>query len=180
LRELGIDESRWRRLTHEVHEVDTLIIPQPGNFAPEILQRLQTALRRDVRHSSKCLYISRSDAPSRRVVNEAEVLAALKPFGVQSVTLSGLSFDEQRALFAEAGFIIGPHGAGLTNSLFSPNDAHVIELHPHDTANGCFRLTTAAWNQTHDFLTGPVVDSDTRDFTIDPTSVRQTVESWLS
>jgi hypothetical protein len=179
LRALGIDDSRWRRLTNDVHEIATLIIPQPGNFAPEILQRLQSALRRDTSHTMKCLYISRSDAPTRRVVNEAEVLAVLKEYGVQCVTLSSLSFAEQRALFADVAFIIGPHGAGLTNSLFSPSDAHVIELHPHDNANGCFRLTTAAWRQTHDFLTGPVVNSDTRDFTIDPTAVCQAIESWL-
>ncbi|HUQ72314.1 MAG TPA: glycosyltransferase family 61 protein [Planctomycetaceae bacterium] len=179
LRALGIDDARWRRLAHDVHEVATLIIPQPGGFAPEILQRLRSALGGSGGSGRKHLYISRSDAPTRRVTNEAEVLAALQPYDVQCVTLSGLSFAEQRALFAEAGFIIGPHGAGLTNSLFSHGTAHVIELHPDDNANGCFRLTTAAWHQSHDFLTGPVVDPQTRDFRIDPAVVRRAVEGWL-
>ncbi|MDZ4683477.1 MAG: glycosyltransferase family 61 protein [Planctomycetaceae bacterium] len=178
LRALGIDDARWRRLTHDVHEVATLIIPQPGGFAPEILQRLRSALGGGASSGSdrKHLYISRSDAPMRRVVNEAEVLAALKPYNVHCVTLTGMSFAEQRALFADAAVIIGPHGAGLTNSVFSPHQTRVVELHPHDTANGCFLLTTAAWNQSHTFLTGPVVNSETRDFTVDPEAVRNAVD----
>jgi hypothetical protein len=179
LRLLGIDESRWRRLSDGAHEIDTLVIPQPGNFAPEILQKLRDAFRVATGSGATRLYVSRNDATSRRVVNEAEVLAALKPYHVRRVTLTGLSLPEQQALFADADFIIGPHGAGLTNSVFSRSDTHLIELHPHDQANGCFRLTTAAWGQSHTFLTGPVVSAETRDFTLDPDAVCRAIDSWL-
>jgi len=178
LRALGIDESRWRCLTGEAHEVETLILPQPGGFAPDVLQRLRGALASPrTRGGSSRLYVSRHDAPSRRVANEADLLAVLQPLGFRSLTLTGMSLAEQRKTFADAQVIVGPHGAGLTNSLFAPEGATVVELHPRDTANGCFRLTTAAWGQQHVFLSGRVVNAQTRDFTVDPDLVRAVVES---
>ena len=96
---LGIDESRWRRLTDEAHEVETMILPQPGGFVPDVLQRLRSALASPATTRHRRLYVSRNDAPTRRVANEGEVLAALEPLGFRSITLSGLSFAEQREAF---------------------------------------------------------------------------------
>jgi hypothetical protein len=180
LRALGVDESRWRLLSDEAQEIETLILPQPGGFAPDVLQRLREALSVESEPGAHCIYVSRSDATTRRLANETEVLAALEPLGFRVLTLSGRSFAEQRAAFANAAIIVGPHGAGLTNSLFSPRGATVVELHPRDAANGCFRLTTAAWEQRHVFLTGPVVKPESRDFVVDPVAVRAAVEGCLT
>lgn len=177
---LGIEESRWRRLTDPVHEVSTLLIPQPGGFATDTLRALRRALATErTAEGTERLFVSRSDASVRRLVNEAEIIAALRPLGFRSVSLTGMSFAEQRALFQTAAVIVGPHGAGLTNSLFSSDGALVVELHPRDAANGCFRLTTAAWNQRHAFLTGPVSSAESREFRIDPVVLRDFVEKLI-
>lgn len=75
----------------------------------------------------KVIYVSRRDAGARRVANEAEVLAALEPFGVIPVIPGDLSFAQQVATFADAAVVIGPQGAGLANVMFSRR-AHVVEL----------------------------------------------------
>lgn len=76
------------------------------------------------------IYISRSKAPGgRRVVNEDELLTMLQRFGFRSHALEELSLSEQIDLFFDAEAVVGAHGAGLTNLLFSER-ADVVELHP--------------------------------------------------
>ena len=74
------------------------------------------------------LYVSRKDGLGRHVHNNDEVLALLKPLGFEEVVLSPLTVKEQMQLFADAEFIISPHGAGLLNGVFSGAETKVIEL----------------------------------------------------
>ena len=76
------------------------------------------------------LYISRRDAPSRRYVNEAELAEALEGRGFETVELSEHDFGNKARLFSEAACVVGPTGAGMTNSLFCDPDATVVELAP--------------------------------------------------
>ena len=84
------------------------------------------------------LYLSRGDALTRRVANEAEVLAALPGFEV--VLLYGMSVAEQAQIFAEAAAVIGPHGAGFTNAIFMQPCALLIEFMPETYFNDCFEV----------------------------------------
>lgn len=78
--------------------------------------------------SPKYIYISRSDARSRRVCNETEVIKVLQRYGFESINLDGMSYFHQISLFSQASIIVGSHGAGLTNILFSSN-ATILEIH---------------------------------------------------
>nr|RNJ68787.1 MAG: DUF563 domain-containing protein [Leptolyngbya sp. IPPAS B-1204] len=78
------------------------------------------------------IYISRSQANHRQLLNEAAVLEQLRPLGFVPVQLESLSFSEQVALFAHAKAIIAPHGSGLTNIIFCRPETIVVELvSPH-------------------------------------------------
>ena len=56
---------------------------------------------------------------------------------------AAISFAEQRAAFATAGVIVGPHGAGLANMIMS-HDATVVELFSPAYVNGsCYTLAEA-------------------------------------
>ncbi len=72
------------------------------------------------------LWISRKNAVARHVSNEEELFMKLK--GWQFVQLEKLPIAEQMQLFAEAKYIISPHGAGLTNLLWSQPGTKVIEF----------------------------------------------------
>jgi capsular polysaccharide biosynthesis protein len=67
----------------------------------------------------------------RQVENAAEVRDFLERAGFITVRLESLSLLEQVRLFASAEFVVGPHGAGLANLLFTPPSARVIELTPN-------------------------------------------------
>jgi capsular polysaccharide biosynthesis protein len=81
------------------------------------------------------IYVSRALASARRVANEAEVIAALEPFGIRPVTLEGMAIADQARLFAGARLVVGPHGAGFANMAFAAHGAALVELTPMPGTN---------------------------------------------
>jgi capsular polysaccharide biosynthesis protein len=77
---------------------------------------------------SRAILISRADAPTRRLVNEALVLEALAEFGLERVALGALDVRGQMELMADARLIVGAHGAGLTNSAFCRPGTAMLEI----------------------------------------------------
>jgi hypothetical protein len=84
------------------------------------------------RDASGKIFISRSKAALRRVLNEEELMSFLAPLGFKSYCLEDLSFSEQVKLFAGAKTIVGPHGSGMTNMVWAHPGASVIELLPEN------------------------------------------------
>jgi len=76
----------------------------------------------------KHVYISRRSAADRRILNEDALIPMLERHGFEIVQPEHLSFDDQVRLFHRAKTILAPHGAGLSNILFAPPNASVIEL----------------------------------------------------
>ncbi|KKK39870.1 hypothetical protein WQ57_00860 [Mesobacillus campisalis] len=74
------------------------------------------------------VYISREDAQFRNVINETEVLELLSKYKFKKITLSNKTLENQADIFREAKIIVAPHGAGLSNLVFSDN-CKVIELY---------------------------------------------------
>jgi len=78
---------------------------------------------------SDLIYISRTDSHhARRLINEDYLFKLLKPIGFQLYRLSELSFSEQVSLFSNAKMVVGVHGAGLANLVFSPGQTVVYEI----------------------------------------------------
>ncbi|WP_414567466.1 glycosyltransferase family 61 protein [Nostoc sp. CCY 9925] len=73
------------------------------------------------------IFISRRKANTRRILNEEEVINTLAKMGFVPYVLEDLDFADQVRLFAQAEFIIAPHGGGVTNIIFSKN-LSLIEL----------------------------------------------------
>ncbi len=80
-------------------------------------------------HSSfpERILVSRRQATSRKIVNFEAFERALAVRGFTTVILEQMSFADQVELFRRARIVIGVHGAGLTNLLFSDH-ASLIEI----------------------------------------------------
>lgn len=76
--------------------------------------------------------ISRDDSSCRRILNERDLVLAVKNKGmhIDVVLLSGSSFSEQIQIFRRSKVIISPHGAGLVNLIFCSPNTCVLELFP--------------------------------------------------
>jgi hypothetical protein len=85
------------------------------------------------------LYVSRSDASRRRILNEEQVERLLvNRYGFQKVELSRLSFKEQAEYFLSAEAVVGPHGAGLSHLVFCNPKTPVLEIFSPTYVNICY------------------------------------------
>ena len=140
---LGIAEERLLPQAHDCESVvERLWFATPlghsewAATAPDVAIRLRIALLNGlgVSQSGGCrrLYISRSKAQYRRLVNEDELLPEIRRLGFDVLYPEELSLAEQVRTFAEASVVMSVHGAGLTNMLFCPPKSLVLELHGPD------------------------------------------------
>jgi capsular polysaccharide biosynthesis protein len=101
------------------------------NISPDaaawLHERGQTAVDSvDIELSPRVL-ISRADFGRREIANRDEVEASLAARGFVTYELVRMSVTEQAALFAQAEHVVGVHGAGLVNMLFS-NNCKITEI----------------------------------------------------
>lgn len=104
-------------------------------WSTEYLSYINAAARRygpvSTMAGPRRIWCSRADAAHRRVLNEDELLPILKARGFTIICPGKLGFLEQVAAFGSADVVVGPHGAGLTNMLFSKEDCVLVEIFPH-------------------------------------------------
>jgi capsular polysaccharide biosynthesis protein len=141
---MGISEARTLQSSDLPHvRAQELVVPSlpdghlrtPPWVVPWLRERL---LPNDLAAPRLRLYVTRGHRRNtRRVENEAEVLAALQPLGFKVVDPGTLSVAEQVRHFAEAEIVVGAHGAGL-NVAFCPPGTAVVELFPRDYVNVCY------------------------------------------
>ncbi|WP_375293375.1 DUF563 domain-containing protein [Siccirubricoccus sp. G192] len=81
--------------------------------------------------------MSRADAPTRQIVNEAVLLEAFADLGLERVAFSELPLRRQMEVMAEARFVIGAHGAGLTNTIFCRPGTAVVEINTTQYIRRC-------------------------------------------
>jgi capsular polysaccharide biosynthesis protein len=105
-----------------------------------------------VSHPGRKIFISRNDTASRRILNESSLSSLLDKHGFETITLTGRPLSDQIQLFAEASHVIGVHGAGLTNILFSNQHCRVIEILPPFVATKAYWLLASALGQSYSGL----------------------------
>jgi hypothetical protein len=98
---------------------------EDGITVPETVKWLRHKFGEKL-NSTRKIYISRDDAPARKLINAEEVFMALQ--GWETVTLTGMSTKKQIELFSSASHVISTHGAGLTNLLWCQAGTKVIEI----------------------------------------------------
>ncbi len=123
----------------KVFRIDNLIFPsflthRNAGYLPRAYLDFfcKNILPAQPRNKKNLIYISRKfiDANSQRcILNEKELLKKLETYGFKEYHLEDMSVDEQIELFYNASFVVSPHGAGLTNIIFS-EAINVLEMFP--------------------------------------------------
>src|SRR5208283_2091035 len=80
--------------------------------------------------SAKKLLVTRNGVASRRLINEDDVWQRAVTAGYSLLDTSRLSLSEQIATFLNATHIVGVMGAALTNVVFAPRGASVLNFAP--------------------------------------------------
>ncbi|MBF0428880.1 MAG: glycosyltransferase family 61 protein, partial [Magnetococcales bacterium] len=134
---LGIPLHRIKWFTGQSILVKTLFFPSYSSSSTYSIQPvswLRTHLLPafDIPHAPalEFIYISRSMAGSRRVLNEEHVITELQTRGFQILHLENKTVKEQLEIFNRAKVVIMPHGAACVNIIFAQPGTTLIELLP--------------------------------------------------
>ncbi len=93
----------------------------------QYFEQIRKTLRNDF-EANKKIYVSREDQVLRFIENEQEVSDLLAQYGFKKIIAEKLSYAEQIAIFSKTKYLVSPHGAGLTNIFFMPEDSSILEL----------------------------------------------------
>lgn len=122
------------------------------------------------------IYISRHRArKGRRIHNEDALMDRLRLLGFQRYVLEDLPIPEQVALFQRADMIVAPHGAGLSNLLFS-RQATVLELFASGYVVPHYYLLAKSLGHRYDYLLGPASHHD-ENFSVDVDAITERVRT---
>jgi capsular polysaccharide biosynthesis protein len=160
---LGIDPERVIDSDQIRHlEAELLVVPgvpdahlrTPSWIVRFLRNRLLPASAR--RAPGRRIYITRGEKRGNRIViNEAEVIGALSELGFTVIDPGAMPVAEQIRTFAEADWIVGPHGGALTNLAFASPGASVVELFAPDYVQGCYwKLCECVSGVTYRYLVG--------------------------
>ncbi len=121
--------------------------------------------------TSKKIFIDRTDSLYKhcKLINNQEVIEFLEKKGFKSYQTSKLDFYEQIYLFENAEIIISPHGAALTNIIFSKPGMRLFELIPKNHGSvKCERISSfLKFNYTRVDLDPLVTDNNEGDIKIE-------------
>lgn len=109
-----------------------------------LVDRLRSRLKKNVCPVSagRRLYVPRKH--NRIVLNEAALIELLKNYNFECIDTDALDFEQQVMTFARAEAVVAPHGAALSNLLFSPPGCRVLEFFPPFGGSASFYRLAAA------------------------------------
>jgi len=127
---------------------------------------------------SKNFYISRKNAPARRILNESELILYLESKGFEIVELEGLAIKQQAELFMSASTIVAAHGAGLANLVFCKLGAKLIEFFPNEHPRIYYKIIAENLKIDYNCLFFPSQNKDL-DFYVDMEILIEKIDSLI-
>lgn len=120
------------------------------------------------------LFVSRPEPFKRTIENQEELRDCLEEFGFKTIVPEQLSLARQIELFYDAEIVVGAHGPGLTNMLFSPH-LKVIELFPTAYVIPHYFYLSRSLGHEYNYWCGTNGHPDIRSFTVDTSRIGEMV-----
>ncbi|KAI9133966.1 DUF563 domain-containing protein [Acaryochloris sp. CCMEE 5410] len=171
----------------QLYRVEKLILPTfltqfgSGYLPQAYIQQLRQAIfpkRPSTRN--KRIYISRAQSAKglkkRHIVNEAELIAALKPLGFEIYELEDFSLEEKVELFYDAEIVVGAYGGGITHVLFSES-VKILELQVMAKTQTYYYYLAKALGHDYRFWFSDKANNR-ENFEVDVSQVLQLLEGW--
>jgi hypothetical protein len=129
------------------------------------------------------IFISRAKSYNQRhIINESEVIEVLDKYGFKKYILEEMSLPGMIELFYDAEVVVGPHGAGFSNIIFSEN-IQVLELFPYQFIVPYFYYLAKSMGHTYHYLCGNCqykkVKGWNDNFVVDIPKLQEILESFL-
>jgi capsular polysaccharide biosynthesis protein len=138
LQRLGIRaEQIVETRVHPHVQAETLLAPSiplhGSQFSKPLVDFVRTRLAglppaAECKRGQRRIYLTRHGAAYRHVFNEVQVRERVQARGFELVAPEELTFAEQIQLMTEAGVVLGPHGGGMSNTVFCAPGTRVGEI----------------------------------------------------
>ncbi|WP_082992812.1 DUF563 domain-containing protein [Erythrobacter sp. QSSC1-22B] len=175
---LGLDQKDFGTFrSGELLQVEELTILGTDRFRGELLRPVRDAMAPTKgKTPSRRIYISRSKARMRKLLNEEDIWPILEAAGFERVHMEDLDFPAQVNLMSDTAVLAAPHGAGLTNMMFCPPGSHVLEIAWPGFPNPNFYALASAMDLHYGIVNAEAADAKAtpleRDITVDPENLR--------
>ena len=164
------------------NEIDINWMDCSSHPADYTLTRKRFAINQQkVPETRRRLYLRRNPARRRAFTNEEEVCGLLRKHRFEVLELGALSSEDQINLCSEASILFGIHGADLTNMLWCPAGATIIEIFGrgfrpnfHRTMAHGLGLKYLYWAEE------PYIESSFSNLNMDVTMDIQLLENYLN
>lgn len=149
---LGLRENRLVFSNESISlQLQNAIYPTQIGTPPHSPQTIDWLRNKFLPHAGKVpagyenghYYISRKDGRSREILNEAEILEFLQPYGFKVVQWSMFSVAEQIAMAHHAKVIIGAHGSNMSNTVYINPGCKVLDIRSAKTTSDDPTLSAA-------------------------------------
>lgn len=119
----------------KLDSVSIIANPNSGHYSSSFLSTYRQQLidkcstKCIIESSPEYIYVSRKNDRLRHIENEDEVINLVSNYGFKVIDISTLDFYQQVMVFSKCKAYITIHGAALTNAMFMPKGAKVLELY---------------------------------------------------
>ncbi|RBI65887.1 hypothetical protein DQ400_16670 [Vreelandella sulfidaeris] len=163
--------------------VKQLTVMDTDRFRPELLRLVPAAYGvYEAEAPYRRIFISRAKAARRKLINEEEVWSLLEPHGFQRVFMEDLTFQEQVKLMQETSVLIAPHGAGMTNMMFCPQGAKIVEIADLSFPNPNFYALASAMQHQY-WIINANSEGDAhpleKDMFVNLAAIKEMLPSWI-
>ena len=150
-------------------------------IADYLLQRLD--LPGDQHAFNEKIFLTRGTSATRRILNNDEVMTVLRDYGFKVVDTSKLPVSEQMKIFNKTRYLVGIHGAGLTNIIFRQDaPLSVLELRCEGYISPDFKAICRVQGYDWDDLAGEpeFKSSQNSNFYISPELLAEKLKKMLN
>ncbi|MFT3978954.1 MAG: glycosyltransferase family 61 protein [Ferruginibacter sp.] len=152
----------------------------PNDNAPFLSVRQLLEVPQSDQAKNRRIFLSRSKNRIRHLRNNKEVEELVNRYGFEVIDADSLSLDEQIILLGETRYIIGIHGAGLTNVLFRNNaQLSLLEILPADYIQPHYFWLAKGIGHHYIPVVGSAYNADSS-FSVDIKLLGKSIESMLA
>ncbi|HAA11312.1 MAG TPA: hypothetical protein DCE41_06250 [Cytophagales bacterium] len=123
---------------------------------------------------SERIFICRERTSVRRITNEQELVAVARNYNVTPYFAEDHPYQDQVRTFTHSSLMVGGHGAGFSNALFSP-EASVLEMFSKNLVKSHYALLAMGSNFSYRHLLGQPTEN--QDFSISATDFEASLQA---
>lgn len=154
--------------------------PAPNHIEQFLAVREVLGIADSHTSAGRKVFLTRNKKRIRYLGNKETIESIARDSGFEIVDTDLLSFPEQIKIFGETRYLIGIHGAGLTNILFRKNaPMSILELLPYDYIQPHYFWLAKGIGHTYSCQVGSASALNTS-FNIDPVIFRKKVTELLT